>query len=332
MSETFRTSIEIAASQEQVFDYFVRPELLVRWMGDYARLEASEGGVFSVDINGVLIRGHFVRLERPNRIEIAWGEAGNAVMPPGATRLLITMTPYRGGTRVTLEHSGLAPGEAQKHAIGWPHFIERLAIVARGDQPGPDPWQKIAPGRAQELPILRTARLALRPLSDNDLDAFAAMHADARFKHYLGTPLSRTESSRALASLRASYDDPGFGPWGVEVLDTPRLIGVVGLSRSHLEVPFAPCVEIVWRLAPEYWGRGYATEAARAALDYGFRVLGLSEILSWTTSANRASRRIMEKLGMSRDPSEDFDHPRLPPGHPLRRHVLYRARRDEERR
>ncbi len=145
MSETFRTSIDIAAAQDQVFDYFVRPELLVRWMGDFARLEANAGGLFSVDINGVLIRGHFVRLERPNLIEIAWGEAGNAAMPPGATRLVVSLAPHAGGTRVTLEHSGLTPGEAQKHAVGWPHFIDRLRVVAGGGEPGQDPWKTAAP-------------------------------------------------------------------------------------------------------------------------------------------------------------------------------------------
>ena len=145
MSETFRTSIDIAATQEQVFDHFVRPELLVRWMGDFARLDASAGGTFSVDINGVLIRGHFVRVERPNLIEIAWGEAGNAAMPPGATRLVVNLAPHAAGTRVTLEHSGLTPGEAEKHAVGWPHFIERLAIAARGRDPGADPWKKAPP-------------------------------------------------------------------------------------------------------------------------------------------------------------------------------------------
>jgi uncharacterized protein YndB with AHSA1/START domain len=145
MSETFRTSIDIAATQEQVFDYFVRPELLVRWMGDFARLEANVGGVFSVDINGVLIRGHFVRVERPNLIEIAWGEAGNAAMPPGATRLLVSLAPHAAGTRVTLEHSGLVPGEAKKHAVGWPHFIQRLAVAAGRADPGPDPWKTAPP-------------------------------------------------------------------------------------------------------------------------------------------------------------------------------------------
>jgi uncharacterized protein YndB with AHSA1/START domain len=140
-----RTSIDIEATPEQVFDSFVRPERLVRWMGDFARLEASAGGVFSVDINGVLIRGHFVRVERPSLIEIAWGEAGNAAMPPGATRLIVNLAPHGAGTRVTLEHSGLTPGEAEKHAVGWPHFIERLAVVARGNDPGADPWKKAPP-------------------------------------------------------------------------------------------------------------------------------------------------------------------------------------------
>ena len=145
MSETFRTSIEIAASQEAVFDYFVKPELLVRWMGDVARLEATAGGVFSVDINGVLIRGHYVRLERPRLIEIAWGEAGNQAMPPGATRLVVTFSAHGDGTRVTLEHSGLTPTESRKHAVGWPHFVQRLAVAAAGGDPGPDPWKTAPP-------------------------------------------------------------------------------------------------------------------------------------------------------------------------------------------
>jgi len=147
MSEAYRTSIEIDAAPDQVFDHFVRPELLVRWMGDSARLEAVEGGVFSVDINGVLIRGHFVRLERPSLIEIAWGEAGNHAMPPGATRLRVTFEALGGKTRVELEHSGLVPTEASKHALGWPHFIGRLGIAAMGGDPGSDPWNVSPPGR-----------------------------------------------------------------------------------------------------------------------------------------------------------------------------------------
>jgi uncharacterized protein YndB with AHSA1/START domain len=145
MSESFRTSVDIDAPPEEVFDHFVRPELLVRWMGDVARLEACDGGVFSVDINGVSIRGHFVRVERPSLLEIAWGEAGNELMPPGATRLRVTFEVRGSSTHVELEHTGLVPTEAAKHAIGWPHFIERLAVAARGGDAGPDPWKASPP-------------------------------------------------------------------------------------------------------------------------------------------------------------------------------------------
>ena len=144
MSDTFRTSIEIAAEPDRVFDHFVEPALLVRWMGDHARLETRDGGVFAVDINGVIIRGHFVRVERPNVIEIAWGEAGNDAMPPGSTRLVVRLTAQGGGTLVELEHHGLTPAETTKHAMGWPHFLARLGVLASGDDPGPDPWATAA--------------------------------------------------------------------------------------------------------------------------------------------------------------------------------------------
>lgn len=140
MTESFSTSLHIAAPPERVFDHFVRPDLLVRWMGDFARLESVEGGIFSVDINGVLIRGTYVTLDRPTMIEVAWGEAGNALMPPGSTRLRIVFEPVEEGTLLRLEHSGLQPAEAAKHAIGWPHFLDRLAVLAAGGDPGPDPW------------------------------------------------------------------------------------------------------------------------------------------------------------------------------------------------
>ncbi len=140
MTETFRTEIEIAALPDRVFDYFVVPELLVRWMGDFARLEARDGGLFAVDINGVLIRGSFVRVERPTLIEIAWGEAGNSDMPPGSTRLVVRLSAQGTGTLVQLEHGGLGAREASKHAIGWPHFIDRLRVLGSGGDPGIDPW------------------------------------------------------------------------------------------------------------------------------------------------------------------------------------------------
>lgn len=146
MSDVYRTSVEIAASPDEVFEYFLRPELLVRWMGDVARLEAQSGGIFSVDINGVLIRGHFVRIERPRYLEIAWGEAGNRTMPPGATRLCVSFEARGPVTHVVLEHRGLVGDEAKKHAIGWPHFLERLVVAAGGGDPGPDPWKASPPG------------------------------------------------------------------------------------------------------------------------------------------------------------------------------------------
>jgi uncharacterized protein YndB with AHSA1/START domain len=145
MTEAFRTTIEIAAEPDTVFDHFVRPELLVRWMGDVARLEARDGGLFAVDINGVIIRGHYVRIERPHLVEIAWGEAANEAMPPGATRVLVRLTSLPSGTRVELEHTGLTPGEAKKHSMGWPHFFARLELAASGKEPGPDPWKTSPP-------------------------------------------------------------------------------------------------------------------------------------------------------------------------------------------
>jgi uncharacterized protein YndB with AHSA1/START domain len=142
MNEVFTSSLEINAPPEDVFDYFLKPELLVRWMGEFARLEAVSGGLFSVDIDGVLIRGEYVSIQRPHLIEIAWGEAGNNLMPPGSTQLQIVLQPSANGTTLTLTHSGLEESEAKKHAFGWPHFLARLAIAAAGGEPGPYPWAK----------------------------------------------------------------------------------------------------------------------------------------------------------------------------------------------
>lgn len=143
---TYATRMEIDAPPDRVFDHFVRPELLVRWMGDYAALDAQPDGAFAVDINGVIIRGHFVRVDRPRLIEIAWGEAGNPLMPPGSTHLVIRLSERPGGTLLELEHRGLVDAEAAKHAIGWPHFLERLGQRAIGRDPGPDPWLTAPPG------------------------------------------------------------------------------------------------------------------------------------------------------------------------------------------
>jgi uncharacterized protein YndB with AHSA1/START domain len=140
MTETYTTTLEIKASPDSVYRHFVDPARLVRWMGDYARLDAVSDGIFSVDINGVLIRGWFVALEPGRRIEIAWGELGNAAMPPGSTRLVVQLDPTEAGTRLTLTHAGLAAQEAAKHGVGWPHFLARLVELAEHRDPGADPW------------------------------------------------------------------------------------------------------------------------------------------------------------------------------------------------
>jgi ribosomal-protein-alanine N-acetyltransferase len=128
-----------------------------------------------------------------------------------------------------------------------------------------------------------------------------------------------------VARARAHWDEHGFGQWVAEVPGEASFIGVVGLAIVGYEAPFTPAVEVAWRLARAHWGRGYATEAAQASIDYGFGELRLEEIVALTVPANPPSRRVMERLGMTRSPEDDFDHPRLPAG-PLSRHVLYRLR------
>lgn len=171
---------------------------------------------------------------------------------------------------------------------------------------------------------LRTSRLLLRPWRDEDIAAFAEMSADRAVMQYL-LPLSdRGLSVEAwVARARAHWDEHGFGQWVVELLCAASFIGVVGLGVVSYEAPFTPAVEVAWRLARPYWGHAYATEAARAALDYGFDEFGLQEIVAVTVPTNQRSRRVMERLGMTRKAEDDFDHPSVPEG-PLKRCVLYR--------
>jgi RimJ/RimL family protein N-acetyltransferase len=144
-------------------------------------------------------------------------------------------------------------------------------------------------------------------------------------RYFPGT-LDRESSDALAAKIRALLDPRGWGLWAVEVIDGAPFVGFVGLHELEFEAHFTPAVEAGWRLLREHWGHGYATEAAQAALRFGFDELGLREIVGLTAPANVRSRRVMEKLGMTRNPADDFKHPRLPPGHPLSRHVLYRAR------
>jgi RimJ/RimL family protein N-acetyltransferase len=177
------------------------------------------------------------------------------------------------------------------------------------------------------LPELQTSRLRLRRWRPEDRKPFAEMNADLRVMKYFPAPLSREESDSFVARIETAFEQQRFGLWAVEVVDVAPFAGFVGLAVPQFESHFTPCVEIGWRLAAEHWNRGYATEGARAALTFGFDVLQLDEIVSFAVISNQASRRVMEKIGMSRNPADDFDHPSMPEGHALRRHVLYRSSR-----
>jgi RimJ/RimL family protein N-acetyltransferase len=172
-----------------------------------------------------------------------------------------------------------------------------------------------------------TARLRLRPWRDEDLPAFAALNADPRVMGYYPKMLSRAESDALVARVRDHFAAHGFGLWAVEAPSRAGFIGYVGLAVPTFEARFTPCVEIGWRLAAEHWGQGYATEAASAVLTRAFGSLGLDEVVSFTVPANRRSRGVMERLSMIRSPADDFEHPSLPEGDPLRPHVLYRLSR-----
>jgi RimJ/RimL family protein N-acetyltransferase len=179
----------------------------------------------------------------------------------------------------------------------------------------------------QSVPELTTDRLRLRQWHASDREPFAAMNADPRVVEYLPAALARPESDALVDRFEAHFEKHGFGAWAVEVRATGAFAGFVGLAVPRFEAHFTPCVEIGWRLAVAHWGNGYATEGARAALAFGFETLGLDAIVAFTVPANVRSRRVMEKLGMRRDPGGDFEHPSLPEGHALRRHVLYRIAR-----
>lgn len=174
---------------------------------------------------------------------------------------------------------------------------------------------------------IETERLLLRRWRSGDREAFAAMNADPDVMRYFRAPLGRDESDAFMARIETHFDTHGFGFWAVEEKQSGQLAGLTGLARVMFDAPFAPAVEIGWRFAANLWGRGYAPEAARAALHAGFACFALDEIVAFTIPANTPSRRVMEKLGMTYDAADDFEHPNLPAGHMLRPHVLYRMPR-----
>jgi RimJ/RimL family protein N-acetyltransferase len=172
---------------------------------------------------------------------------------------------------------------------------------------------------------LRTSRLLLRQWRPEDREPFAELNADPAVMEYFPALLSGAESDASADRAEAAFAQRGFGFWAVEIPGETQFAGFIGLSVPWFEAHFTPCVEIGWRLARRFWGRGYATEGARAALDFGFERLGLQEILSYAVAANTRSIRVMETIGMKF--CEEFDHPALEEGHRLRRHVLYRLRK-----
>ena len=176
----------------------------------------------------------------------------------------------------------------------------------------------------QQFPVISTPRLILRAWTDQDLDAFAEIQADPIVMQHFTMTMSRDETSQMLKRICEHFDKHGFGWWAAALKDTGRFIGYIGLSIPQYEMKFTPCVEVAWKLASDTWNQGLATEGASAALDYAFEVLKLKEVVSYTTLENHSSRRVMQKIGMIADPEYDFDHPKIPAGHRLCRHVFYR--------
>jgi RimJ/RimL family protein N-acetyltransferase len=173
----------------------------------------------------------------------------------------------------------------------------------------------------------KTERLLLRRWRDEDFTPFAAMNADPLTMRFMPSVMTGDETRALMERLEEHHRLHRFGVWAVEAPGVAPFIGFTGLQRVSFDAPFLPAVEIGWRLSPAFWGKGYATEAAEGALRMGFEGLNLDQIVSFTVPANKPSWSVMERLGMHRDASEDFDHPRLPVGHTLRRHILYRLTR-----
>ena len=172
--------------------------------------------------------------------------------------------------------------------------------------------------------IIRTERLILRSWCDEDLELFAELNADPKVMEYFPAPLNHRESDALAERIIGKIKEQGWGLWAVSVPGIADFIGFIGLAVPEFEAHFTPAVEVGWRLAYKFWGQGYATEGALAALKYGFDTLNLEEIVSFTAITNKRSMAVMKKIGMQHNPKDDFDHPKLHEGHPLRKHVLYR--------
>lgn len=175
--------------------------------------------------------------------------------------------------------------------------------------------------------LLDSERLTLRRWTDADREPFAELNADPEVMEYFPSTLTRAESDRLMDRIEAEIVANGFGFWAVERRTDGALLGFTGIGRPSFDAPFMPCVEVAWRLRRDAWGYGYATEAARAAVAHGFTFPDIDEIVAFATAPNARSQAVMQRLGMTHDPADDFDHPAVPNGNPLRRHVLYRLAR-----
>lgn len=175
------------------------------------------------------------------------------------------------------------------------------------------------------ITVIETERLRLRTWREDDLVRFSEINADPDVMHFFPAPLTTDETALMITRLQEHQQEHGFCFWAVDLIESNHLIGMLGLSRPKMKTSFTPCVEIGWRLHPAFWGKGLATEGALACLHYGWEVLELEEIVSFTACINLPSQRVMEKIGMRRDGV--FDHPALPDGHELQPHVLYRISR-----
>ena len=171
---------------------------------------------------------------------------------------------------------------------------------------------------------IKTERLILRQWREDDLKPFAELNADQRVREFFPSLLTTPESDAIVEILSEHIENKGYGFFAASLIETGEFIGFVGLEDVNFTATFTPAVEIGWRLGFDYWGKGYATEGALKALEYGFSTLNLDEIVSFTTVENKRSRNVMEKIGMHYDPKDDFDHPKIADGHLLKRHVLYR--------
>jgi RimJ/RimL family protein N-acetyltransferase len=200
----------------------------------------------------------------------------------------------------------------------------RDKMAPSGNASTPD--SESAPDKISLPERLTTERLILRRWRQSDLAPFAALNCDPEVMEHFPNTLDRAQSAAMIERIEKSFNEESLGLWAVETASNGDFIGFVGLSKPKFEAHFTPCVEVGWRLAKQFWGYGYALEAAQAATQDGFDRLGLTEIVSFTSTLNIRSMRVMERLNMTRNEQEDFMHPVLAPHHPLCRHVLYRLK------